>query len=128
MEDQHPSYRAPQVNLRTQELQLQVQAKLSKVQTCGYIEPGFVKSLTGYFPVPKMKRYIRMVYDASKCGLNDLVWAPNFFISSVDTMVDLLDGNSWMRDIDLGEMFMDFPLDSKVRPIRWSQLDSLLWA
>jgi hypothetical protein len=31
-------------------------------------------------------------------------------------MVDLLDGNSWMGDIDLGEMFLNFPLDPKVRP------------
>jgi hypothetical protein len=58
-----------------------------------------------------------MVYDASKCSLNDLVWAPNFFIPSVDTMVDLLDGNSWMGDINLGEMFLNLPLDPKVRPL-----------
>jgi hypothetical protein len=61
MEDHHPSYRVPQVNPRTQELRLQLQAKLSKVRSRGYIEPGFVKSLTGYFPVPKTKRDIQMV-------------------------------------------------------------------
>jgi hypothetical protein len=57
-----------------------------------------------------------MVYDATKCGLNELVWAPNFFIPSVESMVDLLDSKSWMADIDLGGMFLNFPLDPKVRP------------
>jgi hypothetical protein len=90
-------------------------SKLSKVESCRYIEPGFVKSLTGYFPVPKTKCDIRMVYDATKCGLDDLVGAPDFFIHSVDSMVDLLDANSWMGDIELGEMFLNFPLDPKVR-------------
>jgi hypothetical protein len=55
-----------------------------------------------------------MFYDASKCSLNDLVLAPNFFIPSVDTIVDLLDVNSWMGDINLGEMFLNFPLNPKV--------------
>jgi hypothetical protein len=58
-----------------------------------------------------------MVYDASKCGLNGLVWAPNFFMPSVDFMIDVLDHNYWMADIDLGGMFLNFPLDPQVRPL-----------
>jgi hypothetical protein len=112
-----PTYRVPQPSPRSEDTKRKVQAKLSKVRARRYIEPGFVKSLTGYFPVPKSKFDLRMVYDASKCGLNDLVWAPNFFIPSVDSMVDLLDADSWMGDIDLGEMFLNFPLDPKVRPL-----------
>ena len=53
-------------------------SKLSKVRNRNYIEQGFVKSLTGYFAVPKAETDIRVVYDATKCGLNDALWAPNF--------------------------------------------------
>jgi hypothetical protein len=115
--DQHPNYRVPRATPKSDDLRQQVHSKLSKVWSQDHIEPGFVKSLTGYFPVPKTKRDIRMVYDASKCGLNDLVWAPNVFVPSVDSMVDLLDSKSWMGDIDLGEMFLNFSLDPKVRPL-----------
>jgi hypothetical protein len=60
----------------------QVKKKLSKVRSRNYIEKGPVLSLTGYFDVPKTIFDIRMVYEASKCRLNEAVWAPNFFMSS----------------------------------------------
>jgi hypothetical protein len=110
-----PNYRIPQSAPKSTDTRDNVQAKISKLRDQGYIEKGFVKSLTSYFPVPKAIFDIRMVYDATKCGLNELVWAPNFFIPSVELMVDLLDSKSWMADIDLGEMFLNFPLDPKVR-------------
>jgi hypothetical protein len=58
-----------------------------------------------------------MVYNATRCGLNEVVWAPNFFIPLVYAMLSVLDANSWMGDIDLGEMFLYFPLDVKVQPL-----------
>ena len=45
-------------------------SKLVKVRSRGYIQQGFVRSLTGYFAVPKADMDIRVVYDATKCGLN----------------------------------------------------------
>ena len=65
-----------------------------------------VLSLSGYFEVPKTKWDIRVVLDVTRCGLNEVVWAPNFFIPSVDSMLSVLDKDSWMGDIDLGEMFL----------------------
>jgi hypothetical protein len=116
MLDQQPLYKVPQPPTRSEDVQEKVKEKLSKVRERGYIEKGFVKSLTGYFPVKKSLFNIRMVYDASKCGLNKLVWAPNFFIPSVDSMVDVLDHNSWMADIDLGKTF---PLGPSSETSRW---------
>jgi hypothetical protein len=55
-----------------------------------------------------------MVYDATRCGLNKVVLAHNCFIPLVDAMLSVLDANSCMGDIDLGEMFLNFPLDVKV--------------
>jgi hypothetical protein len=49
--------------------------------------------------------YIYKVYDDTKLGLNDYIWAPNFYVSSLDSLVMLMEPNSWMSGIDLGEFF-----------------------
>lgn len=64
-----------------------LQNKIQKVIDRGYVRPGFVWSLTGYFAVPKAETDIRVVYDATKCGLNDAVWAQNFFLPTVDSIL-----------------------------------------
>jgi hypothetical protein len=56
-----------------------VRDKLDKVRERKYIEPGVVWSLTSFFDVPKAGGSdIGLDYNASKCGLNDCVWAPNY--------------------------------------------------
>jgi hypothetical protein len=77
----------------------------------GYIRPGKVKSLTGYFGVPKGLADIRMVFDASRSGLNDALWSPNFDLPTVETLLRGVEFGTWMGDIDLGEMFLNFCLD-----------------
>eukprot|EP00957_Ditylum_brightwellii_P132858 10131431-Ditylum_brightwellii.AAC.1 len=57
-----------------------------------------------------------MVYDASKSGLNDALWAPNFGSPTVDSISCMADSNSWFGDIDFGEMFHNYPLDVKIQP------------
>jgi hypothetical protein len=74
----------------------QVREKLAKVRERGYIEAGTVLSLMGYFDVQKTLFDIRLVYDATKCLLNDAVWAPNFFIPSPDSLYNALDAETWM--------------------------------
>ncbi len=49
--------------------------KLEKVRRLRYIILGPVK-LTSFFSVPKGENDIRMVYDGTKSGLNDSMWAP----------------------------------------------------
>ena len=90
--------------------------KISGVRTKQYIQPGFVKSLTGYFAVPKAKTDIRVVYDATACGLNEALWAPNFFLPTVDSILRNASASTWFGDIDLGEMFLNYPLDEAIRP------------
>jgi hypothetical protein len=116
MLDKELNYRVPQSAPKSIDTRDKVGEKILKIRNWGYIEKGFVKSLTSYFPVQKAIFDIRMVYDATKCGLNELVWAPNFFIPSEESMVDSLD-STWMADIDLGEMFLNFPLDPKGRSL-----------
>ena len=90
--------------------------KLSNVRSKAYVQPGFVKSLTSYFAVPKAKTDIRVVYDATACGLNNSLWAPNFFLPTVDSILRNASSSTWFGDIDLGEMFLNYPLDEAVRP------------
>jgi hypothetical protein len=59
---------------------------------------------------------IRVVYDATVCGLNDALWAPNFFLPTVDSILRNASSSSWFGDIDLGEMFLNYPLDEDIRP------------
>ena len=86
------------------------------MRTQGYINAGGVKSITGFFDVPKGEADIRMVYDATKCGLNAALWTPNFFLPTIDSILRNADGNTWFGDIDLGEMFLNYWLDEELRP------------
>jgi hypothetical protein len=90
--------------------------KWMKVINREYIKFGPVLSLTGSFPVPKGQDDLRMVYDASKCGLNSQLWAPNFMLPTIDMTLRHVDQSGWFGDIDLGEMFLNFPLDINLRP------------
>ena len=89
--------------------------KLLKVIDRAYIAWGQVNSLTGCFAVPKGEEDIRMVYDATKCGLNEKLWAPNFLLPTIDTTLRQVLHDAWFGDIDLGEMFLNFPLDEELR-------------
>ena len=59
--------KAPKDNIMLE----RVKEKVNGVRMKGYIDKGLVRSVTGYFAVPKGSDNIRMVYDATKCGLND---------------------------------------------------------
>jgi hypothetical protein len=70
-----------------------------------------VKSLIKYFAVPKGLSDIRIVYDATASGLNEAVWAPSFWLPTIDSsMVRALGSSSWMVDRDIGDMFLNFQL------------------
>ena len=93
-----------------------LRSKLSNVRMKKYIQPGFVKSLTSYFAVPKAETDVRIVYDGTACGLNDSLWAPNFMLPTVDSILRNASSSTWFGDIDLGEMFLNYPLDERIRP------------
>ena len=96
--------------------------KLSKVIGKRYLDlpDGQLLSLIKYFAVPKgvvdgVAQDWRIVYHAGANGLNDCVWAPSFWLPTMDTMLRCLDFNSYMRDHDIGEMFLCFPLHPRAR-------------
>ena len=67
--------------------------KLDKVRSWMYIEPGAVASLTHIFYVSKGSGDILMVYNATACWLNTVLWAHHFGLPVVQqTLCSLLPG------------------------------------
>lgn len=110
-----PRYKKPQPREKDPDNVIRVRSKLTVVRDRGYISPGQVKSLTGFFSVKKGETDIRMVYDASKSGLNKVLWAPNFGLPTVNVLTRAVDEGSWMGDLDIGEMFLNFCLDPNLQ-------------
>jgi hypothetical protein len=90
--------------------------KLRKARQRGYIAPGFVKSLTAFFAVPKGADNIRLVYDGSVSGLNLSIWVPRFFLPTLRTHLRGVEEGTYMADVDIGEMFLNFILHSAMPP------------
>ena len=110
-----PRYRSGQRWPKDKAMRQAMEEKWKTIISRGYVGFGPVVSLTGSFPVPKGEDDIRMVYDATKCGLNEVLWAPNFFLPTIDTTLRHVDTSSWFGDIDLGEQFLNFSLHPSIR-------------
>jgi hypothetical protein len=87
--------------------------KLQKILDRKYvvapITVDFISSLMDFFAVDKDSD-IRLVYNGTSCGLNDDLWAPNVWLPTPATVARTLSYGYYMVDIDLGEMFLNFPL------------------
>ena len=110
-----PRYFKRQLWPRDQMQKIKMTEKLEKVRSRGYIRPGEINSLTGFFAVPKGDDDIRIVYDATACGLNEALWAPNFSLPTIDSVLRNSNSKTWFSDIDLGEMFLNYFLDEDLR-------------
>jgi hypothetical protein len=111
-----PAYMCPQPYEKNAAVRQKVTEKLLTVRRKHYITKGTVKSLTSFFSVPKGEKDMRMVYDASKSSLNKSLWAPNFGLPTVETLVKGLDEFGWMGDLDIGAMFLNFCLHPELQP------------
>jgi hypothetical protein len=90
--------------------------KLDKVLERGHISSGWVASLTSYFAVPKGEDNIQLVHDGTESGLNDALWSPSFWLPNSSSAVRLISFYSYLFDADIGECFLNFPNDPKIRP------------
>jgi hypothetical protein len=91
--------------------------KLKKVQERRYIAEGYVVSLTAFFPVEKGDDDIRMVYDGSVSGLNDTMWVPRFVLPTINNHLEAVEEQTYMADVDVGEMFLNFILYEDLRSV-----------
>jgi hypothetical protein len=82
--------------------------KLKTIVERGYVilplSMNFVKSLMDFFEVDKGVTDIHMVYNGTSCGLNDALWAPNFWLPTPAAAARVLSYGYYMVDIDLGEI------------------------
>jgi hypothetical protein len=111
-----PQYKRPQPFETDPTVRTSVRNKLATVRDKGYISKGSVASLTSYFCVPKGDQDIHMVYNATKSKLNSCLWAPNFGLPTVDILTRNISCESWMGDLDIGEMFLNFCLHPDLQP------------
>ena len=94
---------------------------LEKLRIClsrGYLtyqSENVVKSYIDIFGVAKGLSDIRMVLNGASCGINDALFASNFWFPMSNTMTRLLSFGYRVVDVDLGEMFLNFPLDPLLR-------------
>ncbi len=111
-----PGNKRPQLGEPDPLIRAKVAEKLTNIQSKRYISLGEVRNLTNYFAIPKGDSDICIVYDATKSGLNDCIWVPSFSLPGAEVLLDMLDSASYMMDLDLGEMFLNFPLRASVQP------------
>ena len=110
-----PRYRRKQRPPDKEYMLIKMKEKLGKVTKRKYISKGVVRSLINCFAVEKGSDDIRLVYDGTKSKLNDAVFAPNFFLPFLDSVLMWVNADSWLADLDLGEMFLNYFLDKKIR-------------
>jgi len=61
--------------------------KLKTVRSRGYLEKGVITAFMFFFDVPKGIDDIRMVYDGTGSGLNNVLWAPWSILPMVDSLL-----------------------------------------
>ena len=114
--------------------ELLLRKKEEKLLYRRYLELGYVDCIVPRFGVPKGEDDIRLVWDATRNGVNDTLYAPSFWMPTFRTLqdfvikwlpcsiVDYLDNNipsspsqgDWriphQSDMDVGEMFLNYNL------------------
>ena len=108
-----PNYWTRQPSYKDPENKAKVLSKIKKVVDRGYLIPTpkiDVSSLMFVFDVPKGDSDIRMVYDGSKSGLNDSIWAPWFPLPTAESFFDVLMPGYWLSDNDMADFFLNFPM------------------
>jgi hypothetical protein len=98
--------------------------KLCLARNKGYIDIGLVQSLISFFEVPQGLTDIRMVYDGTKSGLNEMLWAPWLPLPTVDSLLRSVKPGAWMADDDVGEMFLNFIYMKAFKPCVESPADA----
>jgi len=111
-----PVYSKPQQRHTNPTTKPLVESKLQKVIDRGYLDNDqVIVSLTSFFPVDKGEDDIRMVYDGTKCGLNDSVWVPSFMMPTLASHMRAVVEGTNMCDVDIGECFLNFMLYPELR-------------
>ena len=72
---------------------------------------------TSFYLVPKGIKDIRMINDSTKSGLNSKIWIPGSSLPIVHSLLQSIIPGVWMRDLDIGEMFLNFNMYPQLIPL-----------
>ena len=114
--DNFPHFFRHQYPAKTEEDQTKMKNKLDKVRKMLYIEPGAVLSLSHIFYVYKGLNDIQMIYNCTSCCLNLALWSPHVGLPIVQHNLCTLLPVYSQCDMDVGEIFLNFPLHPNLRP------------
>ena len=104
-----PRHRHPAQTQKREKFTLYL-PKLLKILDRRYVVTSeLIKSFADYFDVKKDDD-IRMVYIGTSCGLNWALWAPKVWLPTSKSALRVFDYGYFSVDVDLGEMFLNFPL------------------
>jgi hypothetical protein len=92
-----------------------MQAKVVKVRRLGYIKAGKLESGTSFFSVDKGAMDIRMVYNGTSCGLNDILYAPHFGLPTVRATLRAILPGFFQCDLDVQDQFLNYRLHKSLR-------------
>jgi hypothetical protein len=92
-----------------------MQKKVVQVMKQGYVSAGTVVSSTHYFSMPKGLDDIRMVYNGTSCGLNDVLWGPQFGLPTIKQTTHALLPGYLQCDLDFGKQFPNYYLHEEMR-------------
>jgi hypothetical protein len=112
-----PRFMQPQPGTKDETTKDQVKAKIRKITDRRYLTTGQITSLTTFFPVSKGESNVRMVYDGSASGLNDAIWVPIFPLPTIQTHLRAVEEGTYMANLDIGEMFLNFVLHKELRKL-----------
>ena len=87
-------------------VRLKVANNMRKLVSRGYITEGFIIALTSFFSVPMGTDDIRMVFDATVSRLKNSLWAPNFMLPSMGSLLMMVGLETHMVDLDVGGVFI----------------------
>ena len=83
--------------------------KVSTIRQRGYVAARHdILALLNFFSVSKGEADIRMVYDGTASGLNSVLFAPWFSLTTLDGMLRSVGPGTFSADNDYGEMFHNF--------------------
>jgi hypothetical protein len=115
--DTPPTKQDPQRRPVNKDTARKEREKIDKFRLRESIAPSStpIRALMNTFSVPKGDD-LRMVFDASKSGLNRALWAPWFALPKVEAMTRTVGTKFWCADNDYGEMFYNWWLHDDLRP------------
>jgi hypothetical protein len=119
---QPPRSKERQRRHKDPEVKRKEKKKIDKARKHGYIVTKFVgitRSFMHFFSVPKGDDDIRMVYDGSRSGLNEVLWAPWFALPTVTSMCRTINVGYWCADKQLWRNVSELLVAPRIEGVLW---------